>query len=515
MLSYFRLVRFETTMLDSANQVKEFEELFKKKNFKVQNIDYQSWLLYKWDAIGSEKEAFDHVLRRRTPKDLPRKKTRQRMAAPPGAAKYNPTDLAWDDIWKEKLEADKRKRGNNNSNSNSRNKRPRVQSRGSAVAGTEVSVAQDSDQDNTTELPDIPDPTLAAETVSRRNNSNSSRERRARAKSRGSAATRKEVSSVSVSNPQETRAVPLIDEEDESSSNNSNSRQSGDQLAITPTPRVNFLDLFDVSESPDETAVLPVQNSKAKQKGNNSNSRNSSNSTRGNRRLKDKSSALTAPESVSSASSSLNLPEGLPGSNSSNSQHYNINEGSLIGTEGSAAAGAVASSSPILPEMMRVSMSGATMLSSNNGNNNNNVKPNRRSKRIAAPCTVTSGALDAGCPPPTSPDLPGLSVSSAEPLTNTPGTEVSNSNNNSNRNNTRNKRNPEDKASSSTSNSCDPASISSPSTAIIITRDTKDVDIIEDKFTPALMKSDQEPKAVTYSKDKKVINKKVNLKKKP
>ena len=98
-------------MLYSADQIKQYEELFKKKMYRVEDIDYQAWLLYKWDSVGSEDEAFNHVLKKRKPANMVPKKTRQKVA-PEGAARYHMNDSAWDDIFRVRMaNENKKKRG--------------------------------------------------------------------------------------------------------------------------------------------------------------------------------------------------------------------------------------------------------------------------------------------------------------------------------------------------------------------------------------------------------------------
>ena len=98
-------------MLYSDDQVKQFEELFKKKMYRVEDIDYQAWLLYKWDSVGSEEEAFNHVLKKRKPANMVPKKTRQKVA-PEGAARYHMNAPAWDDVFRERMANEKKnKRG--------------------------------------------------------------------------------------------------------------------------------------------------------------------------------------------------------------------------------------------------------------------------------------------------------------------------------------------------------------------------------------------------------------------
>ena len=96
-------------MIDSSDQLKEFEELFKKKKFKAEDITYQAWLMYKWDSIGNAKEAFEHVLKKRRPANLSLPTKKRQRVLPEGPAKYNMNDRRWDPIFMERMEKENKR----------------------------------------------------------------------------------------------------------------------------------------------------------------------------------------------------------------------------------------------------------------------------------------------------------------------------------------------------------------------------------------------------------------------
>ena len=176
-------------MIDSAEQIRRYEELFKKKNYKVADILYQAWLLFKWDAIGNQQEAFDHVLKKRKPANLQAKKKREK-AAPPGSAKYHMNDVRWNPIFEERMEKEaKTKKKATNSSCNSKQGRSRsvapstvtsgALESNSSVSGLQLPVPVSEDNNSNiesrsasstvtseavdvdSELPDIPEPPLS------------------------------------------------------------------------------------------------------------------------------------------------------------------------------------------------------------------------------------------------------------------------------------------------------------------------------------------------------------------
>ena len=87
------LKRFE--LLLSKEQKRDFNDMFNNKVYNVPNTDYQAWLQYKLLSIGSEKEAFDHILSSRMPKKIPNKKTNRKSNKPEGVDRYDPLSQAW------------------------------------------------------------------------------------------------------------------------------------------------------------------------------------------------------------------------------------------------------------------------------------------------------------------------------------------------------------------------------------------------------------------------------------
>ena len=185
-------------MIDSAEQIRRYEELYKKKNFKVADILYQAWLMFKLDSIGSEQEAFNLVLKKRKPANLQPKKKREKVA-PEGSARYNMNDPRWVPVFEDRMEneakknsrASKGKKGSSRSAAppstvtsgaleshssvpgyplpsisapvdNSSNSKSRSGSKKPATASsTMASEAPDLDS----ELPDIPEPSLLVATT--------------------------------------------------------------------------------------------------------------------------------------------------------------------------------------------------------------------------------------------------------------------------------------------------------------------------------------------------------------
>ena len=62
------LALFETVMIKTGDQLREFEELYEKGFYNIDNGLFQSWLPLKIKAQGNERKAFQFILRCRTPK---------------------------------------------------------------------------------------------------------------------------------------------------------------------------------------------------------------------------------------------------------------------------------------------------------------------------------------------------------------------------------------------------------------------------------------------------------------
>ena len=107
----YLLTKFEFSMLDDKGRQKQsFEKLYQeKKYFEVEDPLYRSWLHLKLNAVGTEKEAFDAIIRKRTIKNIPKRKNKRAMNEPEGIDRHMPQSEAWKDKLKEIEEKKKKK----------------------------------------------------------------------------------------------------------------------------------------------------------------------------------------------------------------------------------------------------------------------------------------------------------------------------------------------------------------------------------------------------------------------
>ena len=126
----YLLTKFEFSMLDNKGvQKRSFEKLFgEKKYFEVEDTLYRSWLHLKLDAVGTENEAFDAIIKQRMIKNVPKRKKKRAMNEPEGIDRHMPQSEAWKEILKEveekKKDKDKsKKKKQSNDNNNSINKK--------------------------------------------------------------------------------------------------------------------------------------------------------------------------------------------------------------------------------------------------------------------------------------------------------------------------------------------------------------------------------------------------------
>jgi hypothetical protein len=102
-------------------QVKEFEDMFSKKQFKsAKDPLYRAWLHLKFAAAGTETEAIDHLLDSKVANNVPKRKTVRKDYRPKGPARHDPTSPEWVSVLEEQQEkqktAPKRKIPNNPEN---------------------------------------------------------------------------------------------------------------------------------------------------------------------------------------------------------------------------------------------------------------------------------------------------------------------------------------------------------------------------------------------------------------
>ena len=70
------LARFEVVL--DKKLVKNFQDLFSKKIFNVNEPLYQAWLHLKFAALGSAHEALDKVLASKAPKNIPKQEKKKK-----------------------------------------------------------------------------------------------------------------------------------------------------------------------------------------------------------------------------------------------------------------------------------------------------------------------------------------------------------------------------------------------------------------------------------------------------
>ena len=87
------------------SQVKEFEEMFLKKEFtSINDPLYRAWLHLKFAAAGTETEAIDRLLSSKVAKNVQKRKTKRKDPQPSGPARYDPSSPEWVAILTEQRE---------------------------------------------------------------------------------------------------------------------------------------------------------------------------------------------------------------------------------------------------------------------------------------------------------------------------------------------------------------------------------------------------------------------------
>ena len=86
-----QLQRYEHLIDPEGDKVADFESLYKAAKFDVANTEFQVWLLYKQQSVGTEKEAFDRILEKKIPKNVPLRKRKRKDHLPPGKDRHDLT----------------------------------------------------------------------------------------------------------------------------------------------------------------------------------------------------------------------------------------------------------------------------------------------------------------------------------------------------------------------------------------------------------------------------------------
>ena len=92
-----QLEKFEVLLL-KKNQVKEFNELFMKKQYSVKEPLYSAWLNLKFASVGTEADAINYVLNSKIAKNVPKRKTVRKDFRPKGPPRHDPTSAEWQSV---------------------------------------------------------------------------------------------------------------------------------------------------------------------------------------------------------------------------------------------------------------------------------------------------------------------------------------------------------------------------------------------------------------------------------
>ena len=99
----YKLATFEHCMITRSRRV-QYEDWFQKKIFTIKDCIYQSWLVLKRASVGTETEALDALLKEKTPKNLPKSKSKRNMNYPSGPARYDCTGPEWMELMRSRRE---------------------------------------------------------------------------------------------------------------------------------------------------------------------------------------------------------------------------------------------------------------------------------------------------------------------------------------------------------------------------------------------------------------------------
>ena len=80
----------------------ELEQCYAEKKYYVEYDLYQAWLIFKKSATGTPKEALNHVLESKVPKNISKSKKKRNVQQPDGIKRHNPLSDEWMDIFRTK-----------------------------------------------------------------------------------------------------------------------------------------------------------------------------------------------------------------------------------------------------------------------------------------------------------------------------------------------------------------------------------------------------------------------------
>ena len=100
--------------------------MFTKGILDLPNPIYRAWVVLKLAAVGSPEEAFDFVLEKSVPKNLPRPKPKIKRIQPDGENLYYAQSEEWKEILQNRAAAKAAKNNNNNSTATTTKSKPKA-----------------------------------------------------------------------------------------------------------------------------------------------------------------------------------------------------------------------------------------------------------------------------------------------------------------------------------------------------------------------------------------------------
>jgi len=94
------LATFEHCMITRSRRV-QFEDWFQEK---IKDCIYQSWLVLKRASVGTKTETLDALLKEKTPKNLPKSKSKRNMNYSSGPARYDCSGPEWKELLRSRRE---------------------------------------------------------------------------------------------------------------------------------------------------------------------------------------------------------------------------------------------------------------------------------------------------------------------------------------------------------------------------------------------------------------------------
>ena len=97
-----RLIAFEESIVNDDAKVAVFEEWYRNKKFDMDVDIFQAWLVLKAAAAGTPRQALNHVLESKVPKNVTKSKSNRKAEKPEGIQRHDPLSDEWMSIFKKK-----------------------------------------------------------------------------------------------------------------------------------------------------------------------------------------------------------------------------------------------------------------------------------------------------------------------------------------------------------------------------------------------------------------------------